>query len=64
MQRQADICGTLYRNGAGTCSAHYLNAPKMEEFVVEKIRERILSEDIVVELMAQVAEEIDEWLAS
>ena len=36
------ICGTLFREGAGTCSARYLNAPKLETFVVEKIRERIL----------------------
>ena len=34
------ICGTLFREGAGTCSARYLNAPKLETFVVEKIRER------------------------
>ena len=24
------ICGTLFREGAGTCSARYLNAPKLE----------------------------------
>ena len=38
------ICGTLFREGAGTCSARYLNAPRVEDFVVEKIRERILTE--------------------
>ena len=31
------ICGTLFREGAGTCSARYLNAPKLEAFVVEKV---------------------------
>ena len=30
------ICGTLFREGAGTCSARYLNAPRVEDFVVEK----------------------------
>ena len=31
------ICGTLFTEGAGTCSARYLNAPRLEAFVVEKI---------------------------
>ena len=53
------ICGTLYREGAGTCSARYLNAPRVEDFVVEKIRERILTEETIVELVTLVAEEID-----
>ena len=53
------ICGTLFREGAGTCSARYLNAPKLEAFVVEKIRERILTEETIVELVTLVAEEID-----
>ena len=53
------ICGTLLREGAGTCSARYLNAPRVEDFVVEKIRERILTEETIVELVKLVAEEID-----
>ena len=53
------ICGTLFREGAGTCSARYLNAPRVEDFVVEKIRERILTEETIVELAKLVAEEID-----
>ena len=53
------ICGTLFREGAGTCSARYLNAPRLEAFVVEKIRERILTEETIIELVALVAEEID-----
>ena len=54
------ICGTLFREGAGTCSARYLNAPKLETFVVEKIRERILNEETIVALATLVAEEIYE----
>ena len=53
------ICGTLYREGAGTCTARYLNAPSVEDFVVEKIRERILTEETITELVTLVAEEID-----
>ena len=53
------ICGTLLREGAGTCSARYLNVPRLEAFVVEKIRERILNEETIVELVTMVAEEID-----
>ena len=53
------ICGTLFREGAGTCSARYLNAPRLEAFVVEKIRERILTEETIIELVTLVAEEID-----
>ena len=53
------ICGTLFREGAGTCSARYLNAPRVEDFLVEKIRERILTEETIVELVKLVAEEID-----
>ena len=53
------ICGTLFREGAGTCTARYLNAHRVEKFVVEKIRERILTEETIVELVTLVAEEID-----
>ena len=53
------VCGTLFREGAGTCSARYLNAPRVEDFIVEKIRERILTEETIVELVTLVAEEID-----
>ena len=34
------ICGTFFREGAGTCSARYLNVPRLETFVVEKIDDR------------------------
>ena len=53
------ICGTLFTEGAGTCTARYLNAPRVETFVVEKIRERILTEETIVALVTLVAEEID-----
>ena len=53
------ICGTLFRKGAGRCSARYLNAPKVEDFVVEKIKECILTEETIVELVKLVVVEID-----
>ena len=54
------VCGTLLREGAGTCSnSRYLNAPKVEDFVVDKIRERILTQEIIVKLVQLVAEEVD-----
>ena len=53
------ICGTLFTEEAGTCTARYLNAPRVEDFVVEKIRERILTEETIIELVTLVAEEID-----
>ena len=53
------VCGTLQAEGAGTCDARYLNATKLEEFVVGKIRERILSNETTVELVTLVAEEVD-----
>ena len=59
------VCGTLHREGAGTCKARYLNAPKTEAFILDKIKERILTE-----LVTLVAEEIDamgrgdEWEAA
>ena len=34
------ICWTLFREGARTCSARYLNAPRVEDFVVENMDER------------------------
>ncbi len=38
------VCGTLFREGAGTCSnARYLNAGKVEYLVIGKVRERILT---------------------
>ena len=43
----------------GACTARYLNAAKVEDLVIEKIRERILTEETITELVTLVAEEID-----
>ena len=53
------VCATLHREGAGACEARYLNAERAEGFVVDKIRERILTDETITELVTLVAEEID-----
>ena len=53
------VCGTLLKEGAGSCAARYLNAEKVEGFIVDKIRERILTDETITELVTLVAEEVD-----
>ena len=54
------VCASLFREGAGACSnGRYLNASKVEDLVIGKVRERILSEDTITELVPLMAEEID-----
>jgi site-specific DNA recombinase len=53
------VCGTLIRQGAGSCDATYLNARKFESQVIDKIKERILTEENLRELVRMVNEEMD-----
>ena len=54
------VCSSLFREGAGACSnGRYLNASKVEDLVIEKIRQRILTEETITELVTLVAEEVD-----
>ena len=53
------VCASLFREGAGACIARYLNTTKLEDFVIGKVRERILTEETITELVTLVAEEID-----
>ncbi len=53
------VCSSLFREGAGACTARYLNATKVEDLVIDKVRERILTEETITELVTLVAEEID-----
>ena len=53
------VCDTLHRQGAGTCDSRYLNAPRVEDFIVKNVRERILSEETIHELVVLAAEEFD-----
>ncbi len=52
------VCASLFREGAGACTARYLNATKVEDFIIGKKRERILTEETITELVTLVAEEI------
>jgi len=53
------VCGTLIRQGAGSCDTPYLNAHKFESLVIDKIKEHILTEDNLRELVRLVNEEMD-----
>ena len=53
------VCGTLLREGSGSCTARYLNAERVESCIVDTIRGRILNDQTITELVVLVAEEID-----
>jgi len=53
------VCGTLLREGSGSCTARYLNAERVESCIVETIRGRILNDQTIAELVVMVSEEID-----
>lgn len=53
------VCGSLLKKGAGSCPSHYINSQKFERLVVEKIKEHILTEDNLRELVRLVNEEMD-----
>ncbi|MDP2917686.1 MAG: recombinase family protein [Dehalococcoidia bacterium] len=53
------VCGTLLKKGAGSCQARYLNSRKFEEIVVDKIKEHILTEENLRELVRLVNEDMD-----
>ncbi|MCY3734730.1 MAG: recombinase family protein [Chloroflexi bacterium] len=53
------VCGTLLREGSGSCTARYLNADRVESCIVDAIRGRILNDETITELVVLIAEEID-----
>ena len=53
------VCGTLIRQGAGSCDTPYLNARKFESLVIDKIKAHVLTEDNLRELVRLVNEEMD-----
>ena len=59
MRPPARVGSKLMREGAGACESRYLNAPRVEGFVVDKIKERILTDETITELVTLVAEEVD-----
>lgn len=53
------VCGTLLKKGAGSCRAEYTRKDKLEESVIRKIRDHILTYDNLNELVSLVNEEKD-----
>ena len=53
------VCGTLLKQGAGACDMPYLNARNFEKLVIQKIKERILTEENLRDLVHVVHDEMD-----
>lgn len=53
------VCGTLLKKGSGACKSHYINSRKFERLVIDKIKEHILTEENLRELVRLVNEEMD-----
>ena len=53
------VCQSLMKRGSGACDCPRLNARRFEEMVVGKIRENVLTESNIRELVRLVDEEID-----
>jgi len=53
------VCGTLNKQGSGSCPSHYLNSAKFEGLVIDRIREHILTRENLEKLVSLVNEEMD-----
>ncbi len=53
------VCQSVMKRGSGACDAPRLNARRFEEMVVGKIRENVLTESNIRELVKLVDEEMD-----
>ena len=53
------VCGTLIRKGAQSCPSRYLNAGKLEELVIEKIKDHVLPPANLIRLAKMVTEELN-----
>ena len=53
------VCQSLMKQGSGACDCPRLNARRFEEMVVGKIRENVLTESNIRELVRLVDEEMD-----
>ncbi len=57
------VCGTLVRKGAKSCPSRYLNARKLEELVIHKISEHVLTPAKLIRLAKMVTEELNRNVA-
>ena len=53
------VCQTLLKRGTGACNAPRLNSRRFEGFIVDQIRENILTDSNIRELVRLVDEEMD-----
>ncbi len=53
------VCQSLIKQGSGACDSPRLNARRFEELVVERIRDNILTESSITNLVKVVDEEMD-----
>ena len=53
------VCQSIMKRGKGACDTPRLNARRFEEMVVERIRENVLTESNITELVKIVDEEMD-----
>ena len=53
------VCQSVMKRGSGACNVPRLNARRFEELVVGKIRENVLTESNIRELVRMVDEEMD-----
>jgi site-specific DNA recombinase len=58
------VCGTLVRKGAQSCPSRYLNAGKLEDLVIEKIKEHVLTPAKLIRLAKMVTEELNRNMAT
>ena len=49
----------MLKKGSGACKSHYINNGKFETLVIDKIKEQILTEGNLTELVRLVNEEMD-----
>ena len=53
------VCGTLQKKGTGSCSATYTRKDKLEQAVIRKIKDHILTYENLKELVNLTNEELD-----
>ena len=53
------VCHSLLKRGSGTCTTPRLNAKRFERLIIDQIREHILTESNVHDLVCLVNEEMD-----
>jgi site-specific DNA recombinase len=53
------VCGTLNKKGTGSCPAKYLNVPKFDRLIIDKLKERILTPENLMQLVELANAEID-----